>query len=64
MPEYYHGNLTREEAERRLEEDGDFLIRTTDHKPGCYVLDIKRTPNPFHVSIPKNPASIQIMRCN
>ena len=35
---YFHGFLSRPEAERLLVEDGKFLIHESSKKPGQYVL--------------------------
>ncbi|XP_065912289.1 uncharacterized protein [Dysidea avara] len=38
----FHGKLTREEAEKRLDvtRDGTFLIRESENLPGCYALSL------------------------
>ncbi|XP_065912288.1 uncharacterized protein [Dysidea avara] len=38
----FHGKLTREEAEKRLDvtRDGTFLIRESENLPGCYALSV------------------------
>ncbi len=35
---YYHGPLSRVEAEALLVRDGEFLVRESSKKPGQYVL--------------------------
>lgn len=35
---WYHGNLSREDAQALLTRIGDFLVRQSDHTPGKYVL--------------------------
>ncbi|XP_041366256.1 SHC-transforming protein 1-like isoform X2 [Gigantopelta aegis] len=36
--EWFHGQLSRKQAEELLEEDGDFLVRESSNSPGQYVL--------------------------
>uniref|UniRef100_A0AAY4ELR0 SH2 domain-containing protein n=1 Tax=Denticeps clupeoides TaxID=299321 RepID=A0AAY4ELR0_9TELE len=35
---WYHGKLSRQEAESRLADSGDFLVRESCSSPGQYVL--------------------------
>ena len=35
---YFHGTVSRVEAEGMLERDGDFLVRESGKQPGQYVL--------------------------
>ncbi|KAL4617343.1 SHC-transforming protein 3-like [Arapaima gigas] len=35
---WYHGEMSRKEAEKLLQEDGDFLVRKSTTNPGSYVL--------------------------
>lgn len=35
---WYHGKMSRRDAERLLKEDGDFLVRKSTTNPGSYVL--------------------------
>lgn len=35
---WFHGSLSRKEAERLLTRDGDFLVRESGTTPGQYVL--------------------------
>ena len=35
---WYHGQISRAEAERRLINDGEFLVRETPNSEGQYVL--------------------------
>ncbi|CAL2030137.1 unnamed protein product [Caenorhabditis brenneri] len=35
---WYHGNLSREDAQALLTTTGDFLVRVSDHTPGKFVL--------------------------
>lgn len=35
---WFHGQISRAEAERRLERDGDFLVRESPHSEGQFVL--------------------------
>lgn len=36
--QYYHGMISRVEAEALVELDGEFLVRDSSKKPGQYVL--------------------------
>uniref|UniRef100_A0A3Q2EB42 SHC adaptor protein 3 n=1 Tax=Cyprinodon variegatus TaxID=28743 RepID=A0A3Q2EB42_CYPVA len=35
---WYHGKMSRRDAEKLLKKDGDFLVRTSTTNPGSYVL--------------------------
>lgn len=35
---WYHGKMSRRDAEQLLKEDGDFLVRKSTTNPGSYVL--------------------------
>lgn len=35
---WYHGVMSRREAEKLLQDDGDFLVRKSTTNPGSYVL--------------------------
>lgn len=35
---WYHGIMSRREAEKLLRDDGDFLVRKSTTNPGSYVL--------------------------
>lgn len=35
---WYHGIMSRRDAEKLLKEDGDFLVRKSTTNPGSYVL--------------------------
>lgn len=35
---WYHGNISRQQAEALLKQDGDFLVRESQGSPGQYVL--------------------------
>ena len=35
---WYHGEMSRRQAEKLLCEDGDFLVRKSTTNPGSYVL--------------------------
>ncbi|WKX91791.1 hypothetical protein Q1695_010095 [Nippostrongylus brasiliensis] len=37
--QWFHGELSRAEAENLLREDGDFLVRTSANSPGQFILD-------------------------
>ncbi|CCD68062.2 SHC-transforming protein homolog 1 [Caenorhabditis elegans] len=42
---WYHGNLSREDAQALLKTEGDFLVRQSDHTPGKYVLSGRTAEN-------------------
>lgn len=35
---WYHGNLSREDAQALLTTPGDFIVRQSDHTPGMFIL--------------------------
>lgn len=38
---WFHGAIARDEAESKLQEDGDYLVRESSRKPGQFVLTVK-----------------------
>ena len=46
---YYHGCISRIEAEALLEKDGQFLIRESSKRPGQYVLTGMANSQPQHL---------------
>ncbi|XP_056403449.1 breast cancer anti-estrogen resistance protein 3 homolog [Hyla sarda] len=48
---WYHGPLSRQEAERLLKTDGDFLIRDSLSSPGDYVLSCVSKMQVLHFKI-------------
>ncbi|XP_077109235.1 breast cancer anti-estrogen resistance protein 3 homolog [Ranitomeya variabilis] len=48
---WYHGPLSRQEAERLLQTDGDFLIRDSLSSPGDYVLSCVSSRQVLHFKI-------------
>uniref|UniRef100_A0A3P9I510 SHC-transforming protein 1 n=1 Tax=Oryzias latipes TaxID=8090 RepID=A0A3P9I510_ORYLA len=46
---WFHGSLTRREAERLLTRDGDFLVRESGTTPGQYVLTGQQGGQPKHL---------------
>ena len=38
MQLYFHGRISRSDAEALVKNDGDFLVRESINKPGQYVL--------------------------
>ena len=54
MPDYFYENMRREEADRLLKQDGDFLVRSSAAKPGEYILQVKWSLASYHFVIPRN----------
>ncbi|XP_062290613.1 breast cancer anti-estrogen resistance protein 3 homolog [Scomber scombrus] len=48
---WYHGPISREEAETLFERDGDFLVRDSSSAPGDYVLSCFWKNEPMHFKI-------------
>ncbi|XP_069808890.1 breast cancer anti-estrogen resistance protein 3 homolog [Dendropsophus ebraccatus] len=48
---WYHGALSRQESERLLQTDGDFLIRDSLSSPGDYVLSCVSSRQVLHFKI-------------
>ncbi|KAM6968192.1 SHC-transforming protein 1 isoform 2-T2 [Aplochiton taeniatus] len=46
---WFHGSLTRRQAERLLTRDGDFLVRESGTTPGQYVLTGQQGAQPKHL---------------
>lgn len=46
---YFHGSISRIEAEALLEKDGQFLIRESSKRPGQYVLTGMANGKPQHL---------------
>lgn len=46
---WFHGSLSRKEAERLLTQDGDFLVRESGTTPGQYVLTGQQGGQPKHL---------------
>lgn len=46
---WYHGRMSRQDAERLLQADGDFLVRDSLTNPGQYVLTGMHSGQPKHL---------------
>ena len=46
---WFHGSLSRRQAERLLGRDGDFLVRESGTTPGQYVLTGQQGGQPKHL---------------
>lgn len=46
---WYHGKMSRRDAERLLQTDGDFLVRDSLTNPGQYVLTGMHSGQPKHL---------------
>ena len=46
---WYHGPMSRAEAELLLEDEGDFLVRESKSKAGQYVLSGVQNSQPRHL---------------
>lgn len=46
---WYHGRMSRRDAERLLQMDGDFLVRDSLTNPGQYVLTGMHSGQPKHL---------------
>lgn len=46
---WFHGSLSRKEAEKLLTRDGDFLVRESGTTPGQYVLTGQQGGQPKHL---------------
>ncbi|XP_071965465.1 SHC-transforming protein 1-like isoform X3 [Antedon mediterranea] len=46
---WFHGPMTRKQAEGKLEADGDFLVRESTTTPGQYVLSGMQSGTPKHL---------------
>lgn len=58
---WYHGKMSRREAEKRLQRDGDFLVRDSITNPGQYVLTGMHGGQPKHLLLvdPEGVVSIR-----
>ena len=46
---YFHGSISRIEAEAKLDKDGQFLVRESSRQPGQYVLTGMVDGRPCHL---------------
>lgn len=46
---WFHGPISRRQAERLLTKDGDFLVRESSTTPGQYVLTGQQGGQPKHL---------------
>lgn len=47
--EWFYGPMTRQDAEKLLSRDGDFLVRESTTNPGQYVLTGQQNGYPKHL---------------
>lgn len=62
--EYYHGALLDEDANKLLEEDGDFLIQSKNepnHTRNKLVLAVKKAGKPRRIDIQRLENGFRIM---
>ncbi|XP_070552353.1 uncharacterized protein [Ptychodera flava] len=57
---WYHGSISRQEAEERLQRNGDFLVRDKSDQPDDYVLTVKWNGRPWNFVIVKNDDKYQL----
>lgn len=50
---WFHGGISREQAQTMVKNDGDFLIRDSISKPGNYVLTVMWRNEPMHFVVNK-----------
>ncbi|XP_071821706.1 breast cancer anti-estrogen resistance protein 3 homolog isoform X3 [Apostichopus japonicus] len=54
---WFHGGISREQAQTLVKSDGDFLVRDSISKPGNYVLTVMWRNAPMHFVINKIAAN-------
>lgn len=60
---WFHGNLSRKEAEKALEEDGDFLVRSRSNIFGELVLSCKTKKGYEHFILRrKNKSHVRFLK--
>ncbi|XP_067948561.1 SH2 domain-containing protein 3C-like [Watersipora subatra] len=54
---WFHGKISRETAEKLVQQPGDFLVRESISQPGCYVLTSNHDGQSLHFVINQFPVS-------
>jgi len=54
---WYHGTLSRADAEALVGRDGEYLVRDSSTQPGSYVLTLRWAGVPLHFVINQRPSS-------
>ena len=63
--QYFHGSVSRVEAEALLEDDGEFLIRESSNKPGQCVLTGLANGQPQHLLLMDKHGKVSyILQCS
>lgn len=60
---WYHGPMSRAEAELLLEDEGDFLVRESKSKAGQYVLSGVQNGQPRHLLLVDPEGKVCIVCC-
>jgi len=60
---WFHGELSRSDADQRLGEDGDFLVRTSHGKPGEYIISVQSNSEKLNFLCPRAEASSGTINC-
>lgn len=61
---WYHGPMSRAEAELLLEDEGDFLVRESKSKAGQYVLSGVQNGQPRHLLLVDPEGKVRTAFCH